>query len=48
LLVKRTIFYLRAGEVERAWRELSADVRRFYQTVDGVELLEREVTELLR
>ncbi len=48
LLVKRTIFCLRAGEVERAWRELSADVRRFYQTVDGVELLEREVTELLR
>jgi hypothetical protein len=48
LLVKRTVFYLRAGEDERAWWELSADVRRFYQTVDGVELLEREITELLR
>lgn len=48
LLVKRTVFYLRAGEDERAWRELSGDVRKYYETMDGVELLEREITELLR
>jgi len=47
LLVKRTILLLRAGEDERAWRELSEGVSAFYQTPDGVELLVAEISELL-
>lgn len=47
LLVKRTILLLRAGENTRAWRELSDDVKAFYQSQDGIELLFAEISELL-
>lgn len=48
LLVKRTIFYLRAGEEDRAWETFASDVRRYYQDVTGVDLLKKEIIELLR
>jgi hypothetical protein len=47
LLVKRTIFLVRAGEAERAWVSFYADVARFYQGSDGAKSLEAEVEELL-
>jgi hypothetical protein len=48
LLVERTIFLLRAGEGDRAWDGLVADLRASYQTVDGIELLRKEISELLQ
>lgn len=48
LLVKRTIFLARAGEEYRAWEDLASDLRRYYRTVDGIELLRKEIGELLR
>jgi hypothetical protein len=48
LLVKRTIFLVRAGEEEKAWQAFAADVARYYQAADGTDLLKREVVELLR
>lgn len=47
LLVKRTIFLLRAGEEERAWREFDVDVARWYATRDGADRLRKEIAELL-
>jgi hypothetical protein len=48
LLVKRTIFLLRAGEERRAWEGFVSDLRTCYQTADGVELLRTEISELLQ
>lgn len=47
LLVKRTIFLLRAGEEVRAWRQFDADVARYYAAATGADLLRKEITELL-
>jgi len=47
LLVKRTILYLQAGEDHRAWETFEADVRRNYQSVEGVDLLRKEILESL-
>jgi len=47
LLVKRTILLVRAGEEDRAWEDLAADLRVHYQTVDGIDLLRKEIGELL-
>jgi hypothetical protein len=48
LLVKRTIFQVRAGEEERAWQAFASDIARYYQTTDGAESLRTEIIELLR
>jgi hypothetical protein len=48
LLVKRTIFLLRAGEEDRARDELTSDLREYYQTDSGIELLKKEIGEVLR
>jgi hypothetical protein len=48
LLVKRTIFMIRAGDEEKAWPAFAADIARYYQTTDGTEPLRTEITELLR
>jgi hypothetical protein len=47
LLVKRTIFMLRAGEGENAWRAFAADIARYYQTTDGTGPLKAEIITLL-
>jgi hypothetical protein len=48
MLVKRTIFLVRAGEEEKAWQAFAADITRYYQTTDGTEPLKTEIIELLR
>ncbi len=48
LLVKRTIFLVRAGEEEKAWEAFAADVARYYRTTDGAEIVRAEVIDLLR
>jgi len=39
---------VRAGDEDRAWEDLAADLRVHYQTIDGIELLRKETGELLR
>ena len=48
LLVKRTIFLVRAGEEERAWQSFAADVAAYYRSAEGVDTLRGEISELLR
>ena len=48
MLVKRTIFLVRAGQAERSWQSFAADVAAYYRTADGAELLRTEIEELLR
>ncbi len=48
MLVKRTIFLVRAGEEERAWQSFAVDITTYYRTADGVEILRTEIDELLR
>jgi len=48
LLVKRTIFLVRAGEEGRAWAAFAADVARYYLSDDGAELLRTEIDKLLQ
>ncbi len=48
LLVKRTIFLVRAGDGGKAWKAFAADVARYYRTADGAEILRAEIIELLR
>ena len=48
LLVRRTIFLVRAGEEEEAWKAFAADIARYYLAADGTELLRTEIIGLLR
>lgn len=47
LLVKRTILLLYAGEEARAWQELEADVKKYYQSSRWLPELQRDIQELL-
>jgi len=45
LLVKRTILLLYAGEEARAWQELEADVKKYYQSSRWLPELKRDIQE---
>jgi len=47
LLVKRTIFYLKAGETKTAWDSFSRDVAKYYQSTRWMKEVFREVQETL-
>ncbi len=48
LLVKRTIFYLYAGENSRAWETLGRDVKKHYQSLQWLGELQKEIVGIIK
>jgi hypothetical protein len=48
ILVRRTIFYLYARDNQKAWGTFLKDVQSSYKTIEGVDLLIKEIEKLLK